>query len=113
MPNATSGLTELAPDLGGPTSAEPWPTENALPLRITRQIDALCDEFEIALRSGSGVAIEPYLGRVERPGRDLLLKELALLTLGKLREEGAEDPLANLLEANLTLCEELKHLNRI
>ena len=49
-------------------SAEPWPTENALPLRITRQIDALCDEFEIALRSGSGVAIEPYLGRVEHPG---------------------------------------------
>src|SRR6476646_7269839 len=94
-------------------SAEPWPNENALPLRITRQIDALCDEFEIARRSGSGVAIEPYLGRVEHPGRDLLLKELALLTLGKLREKGAEDPLGNLLEVNLALCEELKRLSLI
>jgi WD40 repeat protein/tRNA A-37 threonylcarbamoyl transferase component Bud32 len=92
-------------------SVEPLPTENALPLRITRQIDALCDEFEIALRSGSSVAIEPYLHRVEHPGRDRLLKELALLALEKLREDGAEDPLAKLLEMNLAFCEELKRLS--
>jgi WD40 repeat protein/tRNA A-37 threonylcarbamoyl transferase component Bud32 len=88
-------------------SAEPWLADKSLPLRITRQIDAVCDEFEAALRLGGGVAIEQYLGRVELPGRELLVKELALLALSQLREEGALDPIADLLEANPALREEL------
>ena len=59
-------------------SAEPWPSDTAMPLRITRQIDAACDEFEAKLRIGGGVAIEPYLGGVEITGREILIRELAL-----------------------------------
>ena len=68
-------------------SVELHNADDVLPLRITRQIDALCDEFEAALRRGGGVAIEPYVGRVETPGREPLVKELMSLALGQLREK--------------------------
>ena len=42
----------------------------SLPLEITRQIDILCDQFEAALNSGSGVGLEQYLDRVDPPGRN-------------------------------------------
>jgi len=91
-------------------SAEPFQADQDLPLRITRQIDALCDEFEAELRRGGGAAMEPYLGRVEAPGREPLVKELALLALSQLRDQGAPDPLADLRAANPALRAELERM---
>jgi WD40 repeat protein/tRNA A-37 threonylcarbamoyl transferase component Bud32 len=89
-------------------SAEPSQADAAsLPLQVTRQIDELCDEFEGALRQGGGVAFEQYLGRVEMPWRELLVKELAVLALGQLREAGSSDPIRDLVEANPGLREDL------
>jgi WD40 repeat protein/tRNA A-37 threonylcarbamoyl transferase component Bud32 len=77
--------------------------DEELPLTVTRQIDAICDEFEAALKLGGGVAIAPYLDRVEVPGRERFIKELALLALSHLTANGALNPEADLLEANPTL----------
>ena len=68
-----------------------------------RNVDAVCDEFEAALKLGEGVAIEHYLNRIAEPGRELLIRELALLALEHLKKVGASNPLADLLEANPTL----------
>ncbi len=91
---------------------EPWHADEALPLRIMRQIDAVCDEFEAALRLGGGVAFEQYLGRVEMPGHESLVKELALLALGHLRDDGTLDPITDLLVANPALRHELKRITQ-
>jgi serine/threonine protein kinase/WD40 repeat protein len=92
-------------------SAEPRGTEPELSLRITRQIDAVCDEFEGALRHGGGVAIEQYLARVEIAGHRQLIAELALLALEQLCAKGAPDPMAELLAANPGLREELSSIS--
>jgi WD40 repeat protein/tRNA A-37 threonylcarbamoyl transferase component Bud32 len=90
--------------------AEPAHADEELPLRITRQIDSICDEFEAVLQTGSDVKFEQYLGRVEPPGRKVLLEELALLAVGQLQKRGAFDPVASLLKANPKVREELKGL---
>jgi WD40 repeat protein/tRNA A-37 threonylcarbamoyl transferase component Bud32 len=92
-------------------SAERRAFDAALPIKITRQIDAACDEFEASLRFGGSVAIEPYLGQVEIPGRELLVRELTLLALAHLQEEEALDPIADLLKANPALREELSRIS--
>ena len=86
--------------------------EDALPLRITRQIDALCDEFEAALRRGGSVAMESYVDRVEMPGREPLVKELTLLALDQLRIDGARDPFSDLIAANQVLRTELERIRQ-
>src|SRR5688572_10648118 len=91
-------------------SADPWPSETVLPLRITRQIDAACDEFEAALRNGGGLSIVPYLSRVEAAGREVLVEELAQLAFARLRETGTTDPIASLIEANPSLRQELNRI---
>ena len=91
-------------------SSELSSADDAVPPRITQQIDAICDEFESALRLGLGVELEPYLGRIELAAHEPLLKELALLALHQLRQHGATDPLTDLLQANPALHEELKRL---
>ena len=88
-------------------STRPTQVDEELPLRITRRIDAICDEFEAALKLGGTVAIAPYLDRIEVPGREPLIKELVLLALGHLGENGVSNPLADLLKANPMLRNEL------
>src|SRR5687768_14309016 len=93
-------------------SAKTLHADDSVPLEILRQIDAVCDEFEGALKRGGGLAIGPYLARVENQGRDLLVKELALLALDHLRKEGSSNPLADLLQANPELRGELNRVTQ-
>ena len=93
-------------------SIERHNADDVLPLQITRQIDALCDEFEAALRCGGGVAMEPYIGRIEMQGREPLVKELMSLALDQLRRDGARDPFPDLVAANKTLRSELERIRQ-
>ena len=78
-----------------------------LPLEATRQIDALCDEFEAALQLGAKVSLEHYADRVEPRWRTRLLEELTRLALDRLREAGNSSPRQRFLAANPTVREEL------
>jgi hypothetical protein len=50
-----------------------------LPLFLMRRVDAVCDRFEAALRSGPVPRIELYLAMVPDPARNALLAELLAL----------------------------------
>jgi WD40 repeat protein len=78
-----------------------------LPLELTRQVDALCDEFEAALGRGGGVELAPYLDRADPAARACLLRELAYLVLERLQSAGASDADGELLAANPGLRDEL------
>jgi serine/threonine protein kinase/WD40 repeat protein len=91
-------------------SAQSSRTDPILALDALKRIDEVCDEFEIALRLGGGVAIEQYLTGIELPARRQLIVELALLALDQLRAQGALDPTAEFLAANPKLREELNAL---
>ena len=86
-------------------SVRPTRIDAVLPLTITRRIDAICDEFEAALRLGGSVALAPYVDRIEALGRDRLIEELVRLALSHLKERGSLNPVADLLEANPMLRE--------
>ena len=78
-----------------------------IPLEVTRQIDALCDEFERTLKQGGGPQLEHYLDRVDPQWRQQLLRELTELALERLRghrDIRAEDAV---LEANPSVRTEL------
>ncbi|MGD9632462.1 MAG: WD40 repeat domain-containing serine/threonine protein kinase [Pirellulales bacterium] len=82
----------------------------AVPLEVTRQIDALCDEFERALKRGDGPLLEQYVARIDPQWRQPLLKELAELALERLRGDGtirAEDAV---LDANPSVRLELSNI---
>jgi WD40 repeat protein/tRNA A-37 threonylcarbamoyl transferase component Bud32 len=69
-----------------------------VPLAVTRQIDALCDELERTLKQGGAPQLEHYLDRVDPQWRQPLLKELTELVLERLRGHGtitAEDAVLN------------------
>jgi len=56
--------------------------ENPLfPLDVRRQLDALCDEYESALRSGNTVVVDAFLLRVPVEVRGELLRGLAAVHL--------------------------------
>ena len=63
-------------------SAQPQRIDPASSLEITRQIDAVCDEFEVALGLGGDVAIDQYLGRVELPGRKATHRRVGITGFG-------------------------------
>lgn len=52
------------------------------------RIDAVCDEFERVIRSGSAPAIEEFLDRVPEPDRGDLLVELVVLDVTYRRDSG-------------------------
>jgi tRNA A-37 threonylcarbamoyl transferase component Bud32 len=91
-------------------STEQRTVDDAVPLRVTRQIDALCDEFEAALRSGGSMALSPYVARIEEQWRGPLIKELASLALDLLRRDGAQDPFSELISANHAWREDLERI---
>ena len=55
-------------------------------LSAALSIDRLCDEFEAALRAGSGPRIEDYLPRVDEVGKNELLEQLLLVEIDLLDE---------------------------
>jgi ribosomal protein S27E len=85
-------------------------SDSDLPLEVTRQIDALCDEFEAALKLGADVCLEQYADRVGPQWRNRLLEELAFLALERLRERGKSDPRQEFLNANPSVRDELVDL---
>ena len=88
MTSSAVGLPlPLSEPPGDPMSEQPRHIDLASPLKITREIDVLCDEFESALRRGGHVAIVQYLGRVDLSGRMQLITELGLLALDHLRHK--------------------------
>ncbi|TWT86737.1 Serine/threonine-protein kinase PknB [Pseudobythopirellula maris] len=84
--------------------------DESLPLRVTRQIDALCDEFESRLERGELPPLGPLVDRVDPEGRKLLLVELVGLSLDHLRRQGFNDASRRLLESNPGLAGELTPL---
>jgi WD40 repeat protein len=83
-----------------------------LPLELVRQIDALADEFEQALKNGGGLKLEPYLCRIGEGGREALLKELVSVAVSNFNTSGGPDPTVRILEANPGLREELEKWHR-
>lgn len=67
-------------------------------LQATRQIDALCDEFEDAIEGGDTVALQPFLDRVETSLHPVLLKELVGIACERLRPLGKAEVLSRLCE---------------
>ncbi|HEX6961744.1 MAG TPA: serine/threonine-protein kinase, partial [Lacipirellula sp.] len=89
-------------------SAEVERVGDTLPLRLTRQVDALCDEFEASLHGGGGYDIGPFLERGGAAGRQVLLRELALLAFEHLRRAGLTHPQDVFLTANSQIRRELE-----
>lgn len=81
-----------------------------VPLEVTRQIDALCDEFERALKRGGGPQLEQYVARVDPQWRQPLLKELAELVLERLRGDGTIRVEDAVLDANPSVRMELANI---
>src|SRR6476646_4099850 len=84
--------------------------EASLPLDVARQVAALCDEFAVAIGMGAGVSLEGYVGRIDPPWRQALLKELALVALNRLAMAGSSDPRTELLAANTSMSEDLANV---
>ena len=84
--------------------------ESDLPLHATRQIDALCDEFEAAIKVHPGTQLMPYLDRIDPKWRRALLEELTVLAVDGLRNSGASNPKEQLLANNSDLRDELTAL---
>jgi WD40 repeat protein/tRNA A-37 threonylcarbamoyl transferase component Bud32 len=93
-------------------SPEPSDAVDAVPLEVTRHIDALCDELETALKNGGGLDLDPYVRRIEPPHRELLVNELALLAIEQLRADGVVAPLQKLIGANPQFRAELESLRK-
>ena len=70
-----------------------------LPLKVTRQIDALCDEFESSLAGSTAPSLLTYVEKVGSQGRQKLLEELVGLALEHLLKAGVVDPAAALQAA--------------
>jgi hypothetical protein len=84
------------------------PSSSASP-RV-RPIDALCEEFEAAIRGDALPSLAPYLDRVSAADRLLLLAELASMARYRLHAQGAADPTQRLIELNPTISDELAAL---
>ncbi len=93
-----------------PVPPNPYQADAEVPLEVTRQIDALCDEFERSLKQGGGPQLEQYLDRVDSPWRQPLLKELTVLVLDRLRRSGSCGAEDELLDANPSVRYEIAGL---
>ena len=60
-------------------------------LSAAQSIDRLCDEFEAALRDGSGPRIEDYLPRVDEEDREELLEQLVLVEVDLVDEPPSQE----------------------
>lgn len=89
---------------------DPLVSSLQLPLDATRQIDALCDEFEAELRTNDAIQFERLVDRIDVRWRDSLLEELTELALERLEESGASNPEEQLLAANPSLRAEISKL---
>jgi hypothetical protein len=78
------------------------------PLDVTRQIDALCDEFAAFLNEAEAPALSPFLGRIDAAHRSFLLEELVALALEHLNRLGWPEPEEKLLAANVDIAEEIE-----
>jgi WD40 repeat protein/serine/threonine protein kinase len=61
---------------------------NKLPLTVRIRVDAVCCEFEEALRTGGGPKLESYLEQVQGPHQEALFTELLSLELEYRRGKG-------------------------
>lgn len=78
------------------------------PLGVTRQIDALCDEFESRLALGETPKLGPLLERVDGNWRDRLLDELVELALDRAPHTAEDDPEKLLVDSEPEIAEELR-----
>jgi tetratricopeptide (TPR) repeat protein/tRNA A-37 threonylcarbamoyl transferase component Bud32 len=72
--------------------------DRALSLPLARRVNAVCNRFERAWRSGPRPAIEDYLGDIAEPARAALLRELIALEVAY-RQQAGEAPQAEEYEA--------------
>ena len=82
-------------------------SSNVIPLRLTRQIDKLCDEYELRLDAGEQLTLGAYLDRVDPDGRQSLLGQLVAMTADHFRSHGNADTKATMLQENPGLSEEI------
>lgn len=96
-------MSDLSPNNQGPQ----------LPLALVRQIDALCDEYEVAIHGSDIPKLQQYIARIDLAGRSQLLKELANLAIEHMQSQGIENAVDRLCNANPDLADELRKLFRI
>jgi eukaryotic-like serine/threonine-protein kinase len=80
--------------MGGLTP--PWPAGG--PARVTKQVDAVCDRFESAWRSGSAPRVEDYVAEADDADRQALLSELVALERELRRRRGEHPKIDEYLE---------------
>jgi hypothetical protein len=61
---------------------------NQVPLSVRIRVDAICCEFEEALRAGGDAKLEAYLVRLQGPHQEALFSELLSLELEYRRGRG-------------------------
>jgi WD40 repeat protein/tRNA A-37 threonylcarbamoyl transferase component Bud32/uncharacterized protein YbaR (Trm112 family) len=62
--------------------------DESMSLPTARRVDALCSQFELACKAGSGPRIEDYLSDIPEPARSVLLRELIALDMDYRRRAG-------------------------
>jgi serine/threonine-protein kinase len=71
--------------------------DDALPLSLARQVDAVCYRFELAWKAAAAAGprprIEDYLAEAPEPGRAALLRELIALEIAYRRRAGEQPQL--------------------
>jgi serine/threonine-protein kinase len=68
--------------------SEGSPSAEALPLELAREVERLCDRFEVAWRSGNPPRLEDYLAEAREALRPALLRELIQLEVHYRRRRG-------------------------
>jgi hypothetical protein len=81
-------------------------------LRITREIDLLCDEFKSMMVDRDAPSMASFVDRVEPVGRRRRLEKLVSIAFEYLKNQGHPDPVARLLESNAELADELEPLRK-
>src|SRR4051812_32772101 len=69
--------------------SETPPCNDEWPLSLAQRVNAVCDRFEQACRTGRP-RVEDYLDEEEEPGRAELARELILLEVHYRRRDGAD-----------------------
>jgi serine/threonine protein kinase/DNA-binding SARP family transcriptional activator len=68
-----------------------WTANQALPLPLARQVNAICNRFEKTWQTGPRPSIKEYLGSAPEPARSELLTELIALDIAY-RQQAGEVP---------------------
>jgi hypothetical protein len=94
-------------DRDGSVMPLPPITPDDLPLSLIRRVDALCDEYAMALQAGQVPAIRDFLARIGPTAQSQLLDELIGVELDHWEKHGFDDPVSKVLQLHPELGERI------